>query len=100
MVIPFLMALVLPIFCCSVRYFFRVYGLTLLFCQIKMSEDRRVELLEVFEVSGEDGFQDIHIDGLVVVDGDVSEAYHRLHLSGQGLGNDLCMVEQNEIAPD
>ena len=32
---------------------------------MKLGQDDRVELLDVFEVFDEDSFQDIHVDGLV-----------------------------------
>ena len=45
----------------------------------KTGQDDCVELLEVFEVPGENSFKDVYIDGLVVVNGDIPETNHRLH---------------------
>lgn len=48
----------------------------------EMNQDGSVESLKVVEVLGKDGFENVYIQRLVLVNRDVPEADHGLHFLG------------------
>ena len=47
--------------------------------EVEAGEDGRVEDLQVLEVPGKYGLEDIQVEGLVIVNGDMEEPCHLLH---------------------
>lgn len=64
-----------------------------------MAEHGRIEIFEILQPVDQDGFEDIRIQGLIVVDGDVPEAGHLFHLRSCFTIDDACILHQGEAFP-
>ena len=64
-----------------------------------MAEHGGIEIFEIFQPVRQDGFEDVRVQGLVVMNGDVSETGHLLHPGGSLPVENSCRLQQGEAVP-